>query len=73
MLHTPNFPPSNFQRRLRLLWESLQLNALRRFIAVTHEAARLINWLHPIKGWLWMLPTAFVVGLVGGLLSHYPG
>lgn len=71
MLHTPGFPPPNFQRRLMLLWESLQLNTLRRFIAATHEAARFINWLRPIQGWLWLLPTAFVVGLVGGLLSHY--
>jgi uncharacterized protein (DUF2236 family) len=73
MLHTPSFPPPTFQRRLALRWESLQLNALRRFIAATREATRLINWLRPIQRWLWLPPTAFVVGLASGLFSRFSG
>jgi hypothetical protein len=70
MLHTPGFPPPTFQRRLTLAWESLQLSALRRFIAAGHEVARFLGWLQPVKGWLWLLPAAFVIGLVSGVLSR---
>ena len=72
MLHTPGIP-ATLQRRLALVWETLQLLALRRFIAASHEVARFLGWLQPIQGWMWLPPTAFVVGMLGGVLSQFYG
>jgi hypothetical protein len=70
MLNTNRHLPLSLQRRVTLVWDALQLAVLRRSITLSREVLRFKSWLQPIRGWMWALPCAFIVGIIGGVASR---
>ncbi len=56
------------RRRFYHTFEQSQLMVLRRVIALNRSVTRARRWLQPVAGWLWLLPTSFLVGMVSVML-----
>ncbi len=59
------------RRKLGRYGDRIQLAVWREVIRLNRTAAKARQWLAPIKGYLWLPPTAFVIGLIGGFVSRF--
>lgn len=58
-------------RRKMVMWsETVQLVALRQVIRLSRTARKTRLWAETLKGYLWLPPVAFLLGMVSAHLSR---
>jgi hypothetical protein len=56
------------RRRIRTTLDRYQLLALRQVIRLNRSVAWARCWLQPVEQWLWLMPAAFLLGMVSVML-----
>lgn len=59
---------TNSCRYIRNALERSQLLILRRVIRLNRSIARARCWLQPVEQWLWLMPAAFLLGMISVML-----
>ncbi|MCS6909399.1 MAG: hypothetical protein NZM11_02345 [Anaerolineales bacterium] len=60
--------PLAIRRRFHSALEHSQLLILRQVISFNRSVRRARRWLQPVESWLWLMPAAFLLGMVGVIL-----
>lgn len=59
---------TTFRRRIHNALERSQLLVLRHVIRLNRSVARARCWLQPVEQWLWLMPAAFLFGMISVML-----